>query len=157
MKRYAAVCLLLVLCLLGCSASRDTQVSCKELTLTLPGDYLDLSGESYAQDADFLYGRERLIVLGLGEAKTDLEIYTLDAYTALVLKGNSLACTLETVENSYRFTYDAPVGDTVYTYVTGTYEGPEHFWVVQCYCPAEDLETYQQEITAILDSVRTTK
>lgn len=153
MKRFT-VCLLLILGLLGCSASDATTISCKDLTVTLPNVYMDLSDEAYAKDTDFLYGRERLIVLGLGEKKTDLNVFNLEAYTALVLKDNSLACTLETVENGYRFTYKAPVVDTEYVYVTGTYEGREHFWVIQCYCPAEYLDTYQQEIDTILDSVR---
>ena len=154
MKRCTAVCLLVILFLFGCSAPKDSQVSCKDLTLTLPEAYLDLSGEPYAEDTDFLYGRDQLIVLGLGEKKSDLDIYTLDAYTAQVLNGNALACALETVGNSYRFTYEAPVGDTRYSYVTGTYESPEYFWVVQCYCPTQYLETYRQEISAILDSVK---
>ena len=153
MKRCTAVCLLLVLCLLGCSAANGTQVTCKDLTLTLPDSYLDLSAEAYAEDADFLYGRGRLIVLGLGEKKTELKTATLDGYTALVLKAHALTCSPERTSNGYRFSYDAPVGDTVYTYVTATYESPEHFWVIQCYCPATDLETYTQEISAILDSV----
>ena len=153
MKRFT-VCLLLILCLLGCSASSEITLSCKDLTITLPDIYLDLSKEDYARDVDFLYGRERLIVLGFGEKKSDLNVYNLDAYTALVLKGNSLSSTLETVEDGYRFTYKMPVVDTEYVYVTGTYEGREHFWVVQCYCPAEYLDTYQQEIDIILDSVR---
>ena len=154
MKRCTAVCLLLVLCLLGCSAANGTQVTCKDLTLTLPDSYLDLSRETYAEEADFLYGRERLIVLGIGEKKSSLKVQTLEAYTALVLKGNSLTCTPEATGNGYRFSYDAPIGDTAYTYVTATYESPEHFWVIQCYCPAEHLEAYAQEISSILDSVR---
>lgn len=152
MKRFA-LCVLLILWLTGCSASDQFQITCKDLTITLPETYLDLSEESYAEGADFLYGKERLIILGLGEKKSDLEIYNLEAYTAQVLKGNALSCTLETVGNSYRFTYQAPVYDTSYSYVTGTYETAEHFWVVQCYCPTEYLETYQQEITVILDSI----
>ena len=153
MKRFA-FCFLLILCLTACSSSDKTHISCKGLTITLPELYLDLSEESYAKDTDFLYGRERLIVLGIGEKKSDLEIYNLEAYTAQVLKGNALSCTLETVENSYRFTYQVPVYDKEYTYVTGTFETPEYFWVIQCYCPAEYLETYQQEINTIFDSIQ---
>ena len=154
MKHRTAVCLLLVLCLLGCSAANATQITCKDLTLTLPGTYLDLSAEAYAEEADFLYGKGRLIVMGLGEAKSELKTATLDGYTALVLKAHALTCSPERTSNGYRFSYDAPVGDTVYTYVTATYESPEHFWVIQCYCPAEYSETYAQEISAILDSVQ---
>ena len=154
MKPRTAVCFLLILCLLGCSAAKDTQITCKELTLTLPEIYLDLSAESYAEEADFLYGRGRLIVMGLGEAKSELKTATLDGYTALVLKAHALTCSPERTGNGYRFSYDAPVGDPVYSYVTATYESSAHFWVIQCYCPAEYLETYAQEISTILDSVR---
>ena len=153
MKRLA-LSLLLILCLLGCSASEDIHAVCGDLSFTLPEGYIDLSTESYAADADFLYGREKLIILGLAEKKTALPGCTLETYTELVLEGNGLICTPEEINGSYRFAYEASAGDSVFTYVTGVYEGTDTFWIIQCYCPKGSLYPYQQEILTLLDSVQ---
>ena len=159
MKRYltALVCLVLTLCVLtGCAKNPMLgTISHEDLTLTLPIDFLDLSQESYAQDADFLYGYDSLIVMGMAEKKSALKEMTLKDYTDLVISGNKLTCTPVEDAGSYRFTYEVPVGDTVYTYAAATFEGSSHFWIVQCYCPKGDLPKHEISMTAILGSIKT--
>ncbi len=159
MKRRAALCLLAVLCLLvGCSA-RDAypegmNIACKDIALTVPGDFLDLSADSYAGEADFMFGHDTLIFMGLSESKDSLKKMTLDQYTGYVISGNQLSCTPQVFGDGYVFTYEAPVEGTAYTYVTATYEGEENFWIFQFYCPSDKLSVNQPEIDIILESIR---
>lgn len=159
MKRHstAFVCLVLTLCVLaGCAKNPMLgTISHDDLTLTLPIDFLNLSNENYAQNADFLYGYDSLIVMGMMEKKADLQEMTLKEYTDLVITGNQLTCTPEADSGSYRFTYEMPVGDTVYTYEVAIFQGSTHFWIVQCYCPKGDYAKHAISIDAILGSIKT--
>ena len=159
MKRRVFLCLLTVLCLLaGCVSNGNfpagENIACKDIALTVPGDFIDLSGESYAKDADFMFGKDTLIFEGLAEYKPALKQMTLEQYTGYVISGNKLDCSAETYGNGYRFTYEKPVGDTVYTYVVATFEGADNFWIFQFYCPKGDLEKNLPEIDIILSAVR---
>ncbi len=157
MKRFTA-CLLVAVCLLtGCTNDaypEGMSIACKDLLLTVPGDFLDLSGESYAQDADFLFGHDTLVFRGMAECKDDLKEMTLAEYTAYVISGNELSCTPEACGNGYLFSYEAPIADTVYTYTTATFEGDSYFWILQFYCPSENLAENEPEIDIILEGVQ---
>ena len=159
MKGRIFACLLVILCLLsGCdNYPEGRSVTHKDLTLILPGDFLDLSGESYAEGADSFYGRNRLVLKGLSESKSALQKMTLAEYTAHVISGNGLTCTPTASGDGYLFTYEAPVGDTVYTYTTATYEGQENFWILQFYCPKDTLSENQPEIDIILEGIQPQK
>ena len=126
-----------------------------DLQLTLPGDFIDLSEEAYAQDADFLYGRNTLIVKGMAEKKAGLKKMTLAEYTDLMITGNELDCSATVGSNGYRFVYRAAVGERSYTYYSATFEGKENFWSVQCYCPSEDFAKHQSAMEEMLNSVTT--
>ena len=160
MKFRRILCLLLLICLLtGCNDGypEGKTLTFADLQLTLPGDFMDLSGESYAEDAVFLYGRKTLVVQGLSEQKADLQEMTLAQYTALVISGNQVEAAPVPMGDGYVFTYDAPVGDTVYTYTTATVEGQTNFWILQFYCPKENLAENQPEIDIILEGLQTVK
>lgn len=158
MKRRitAVLCLLVAVCLLaGCDTyPQGTTITCQDLTVTLPGDFIDLSKDGIAKDADFLYGRKTLIVMGLSEKKSDLKQMTLEEYTAYVIKGNELTCTPERSGAGYVFTYEAPAGEDTYTYVIATFEGNTNFWILQFYCPSTDYGENKAEIDIILEGLR---
>ena len=155
MKRRLCACLLVLVCLLsGCTDPVGRAVTHKDLTLILPGDFLDLSGESAAEGADFLYGRYTLVFKGLSESKSQLKEMTLEAYTAYVISGNQLTCSPAAFGAGYIFTYEANVGDTVYSYTVATYESQENFWILQFYCPKDKLEENQPEIDIILQGIQ---
>ena len=155
MKRRVFVCLLALVCVLsGCSDPVGKAIDHKDITLILPADFLDLSGESYAVDADFLYGRNSLVFKGLSENKAALQKMTLAQYTGYVISGNGLSCSPVVFGDGYLFTYEAPIGDTVYSYTTATYEGQENFWIFQFYCPKVDLAENQPEIDIILEGIQ---
>ena len=158
MKRHllAPICLLVILCLLcGCSKYPDGQTfTYGDLRITLPGDFMDLSGEGIDPDADFLYGRNTLVVKGMAEKKAALQEMTLEAYTALVIQGNDLSCEPSASGSGYLFTYAAPVADTMYTYTTATFEGADSFWILQFYCPSANIGENQPEIDIILEGIQ---
>ena len=155
-KWTAVLCLMLAVCLLaGCTNyPLGTTVICKDLQLTVPGDFVDLSEESYAQDADFLYGWNTLVFMGLSEDKSKLQKMTLEDYTSLVISGNGRSSTPQACGDGFLFTYEATVADTLYTYTTATFEGPSNFWILQFYCPSVHLEENQPEIDIILESIQ---
>ncbi len=159
MKQTAKLLLCLLVCaalLAGCGETRET-FSCKDLTLQLPAGYRDLSAESFAGDADFLLGGDRVILQGIAEEKTALlEMdpgWTLERYGQYMLQANGLSCPLDGSDGCYRFTYDAPVDGTTYTYTGAVWEGSVHYWVVQVYCPSDVFQDKQQEIRSILDTL----
>ena len=149
----SALCLVVALCLLCGCAKTGSNVICKDLSLTLPADFMDLSSENYAGDADLFYGRKTLIVKGLAEKKADLVEMTLEEFTGYVVSSNKLSCTPAPTEYGYVFTYDAPVGEKAYCYTTATFEGPENFWILQFYCPGDNAKEHKADIDAILKTI----
>ncbi len=154
--RRGFVCLLLVVCLLaGCvdGYPEGIKISCKDLTLTIPGDFIDLSGEDIG-DGEFLYGRNTLIFTGLAEDKSTLQEMTLDEYTGFVISGNKRTCTPTVFGDGYLFSYEAAVDGAPYTYTIATGEGTSNFWILEFYCPSEDLAENQPEIDMILSGLQ---
>ena len=159
MKRHHAggICLVLLICLCllaGCSDPVGYAKTHKDLTLILPADFLDLSQESYAEDADFLYGRHSLVFKGLAESKASLKAMTLQEYTDTVVSANQKTATPEVSGAGYIFTYEANIGGTVYAYTVATYEAQENFWILQFYCPKDTLAENQPEIDIILEGIQ---
>ena len=154
MKGRIFACLLAVMLVLsGCSDGYpvgSVKVH-KDLTVILPGDFIALTPDG---NADFLYGRHTLVFKGLSEPKSSLQKMTLSEYTNYVISGNKLTCTPSATGDGYLFTYEAPVGDEIYTYTVATYEGPENFWILQFYCPRANLAENQPEIDIILEGIQ---
>ncbi len=158
MKRRIALCILAVCLLAGCAATKapqDTQVTCQDIVFTVPGDFLDLSSEDYASDTEFMFGRGTLVFTGMAERKESLIDMDLTQYTGYVISTNGIEATAEKSGNGYRFTYEKQVGDSLYAYVVETFEGPSNFWILQFYCPKENLQENLPYINVISDAVRT--
>ena len=154
--RRGFVCLLVVLCLLtGCADGypEGIKIQCKDLQLTLPGDFIDLSDEGIG-DGEFLYGRNTLVFTGLAEDKNGLQEMTLDEYTGYVISGNELTCSPIVCGDGYLFSYEATIGEIPYTYTIATGEGASNFWILQFYCPSADLAENQPEIDIILSGLQ---
>ena len=162
MKRFALafVSVLVIVCLLfGCADNypEGQTVTYEDLQMTLPGDFIDLSSESYAEDAEFLYGRNTLILKAMAEKKEAVQEMSLDVYTAWIIKGNELSCTPEVFRDGYLFSYETPVGNENYTYTTAVFEGKTNFWLLQFYCPSVNLKENQPEMDIILSAVQLQK
>ena len=159
MRRHViAVILAVVFLFAGCGNSalypEGMNITCKDLALTVPGDFADLSAEESAKDADFMYGRKTLVFMGLSQPKAELPGMTLSQYTNRVIEDNQVPCIAVPTGGGYLFTYEKTLGDTVYIYTVATYETTENFWILQFYGPAENLQENQPEIDIILESIR---
>ena len=156
MKRRIFACLLVVFLLVGCASDPVGYAKThKDLTLILPADFLDLSGSmSLAGEPDFVYGRYSLVFQGLAESKESLEEMTLLEYTNQVITANKRKTTPQVSGAGFIFTYEADVDNTVYSYTIATYETQENFWILQVFCPKEDLTENQPEIDIILEGIQ---
>ncbi len=157
-RRIFAVLLAVVCLLAGCGNSElypeGMNITCKDLEMTIPGDFVDLSAEESAKDADFMYGWKTLVYMGLSQPKADLPNTTLSQYTNRVIQDNQLPCTPIPTGNGYLFVYQKLLDDTDYTYTVATFETAENFWILQFYGPSADSPEHQPEIDIILASLR---
>ena len=159
MSRRILIAMLVAVCLLvGCGNSKlypeGRNIACKDLALTVPGDFADLSAEESAKDADFMYGRKSLVFMGLSQPKAVLKGMTLPQYTDRVISENKWGCSAVPTGDGYLFSYETSVADTLYTYTVATFEGDTNFWILQFYGPTADLQENQPEIDIILESIR---
>ena len=147
-----AACLLVVFLLAGCGSDPvGYGVTHKDLNLILPADFIELEN---TEGADFLYGRHSLVFKGLSESKESLQAMTLAQYTDSVIAANQKDVTPKQSGAGYLFTYEANVGDSVYSYTVATYETQENFWILQFYCPKDTLAENQPEIDIILEGIQ---
>ena len=161
MKRI--VCLLLTLCLcLGlCACGKEEAAAVvhtyEDLSIRLPADFIDLTGEDYAADLTFLQGLDPIAVNGLREEKAVFASHGLELdlarYAKLVVLSNNLSVQPESNEGFYSFTYEATAEGVSYTYVVTLWETAEAFWTVQAYCPTAEYNNVSGEIWEILSSV----
>lgn len=153
------VLLLTVSLLWGCSGKDAQQtVTCQELTLTLPGSYLDLSESVSSDAAAFVYGHESIVVMATYEDAAMLEAYLpgLDAlqYAQLFVQTNQLDSQVTEQDGIPTFTYTVAGEDTSLTYLCGVFQSDARFWVVQVYCPAPLFTKCQEQMQQILSSVK---
>ena len=158
--RVLAILLALSFVLIGCNQPEvaDQTVVCGELTLTLPGNYVNLGEEAYATDVDFLYGRGDEAVLGIKQDRLALETYfpEIDAFTfaEMFVEKAELDVTVEQTEDLVFFVYTANAGGTQVTYLSGVFMTEQNFWVLQFYCPSEDFSARNAAFMGYLASVR---
>ncbi len=70
--------LLAVVCLIFCGcAVKDQTIVAEELTMTIPGDYVDCSAEDYAAGYTLVYGSQEAAVMALKEPIALFEEYGL--------------------------------------------------------------------------------
>ena len=86
--------LLLALAVLALSAcGADTQTH-GEMTISLPEGFVELSGENYAADFDFLYQNSTVAVAGIRETKAALPVHdgppTVQYFAEMLMDHNHL-------------------------------------------------------------------
>ena len=156
MKRRVAV-ILLALSLLLCCACGAQEQSHRELTLRLPKDFVDLSGESYAADFDFLYQNSAVAIAGIRESKYALPVLdgppSVQYYAEMLMDHNDLPGQPEQKDGIWHFSYEAVSAGTPMTYICAVYECTECFWLVQAYCKSEAFPAQQKAMWKYLSSV----
>lgn len=165
MKRFTAVvALLLAVCLLaGCSDALNKvvppqEITVEDLTLSLPGYFINWSKEDWAAGFPFVYGFDSSAVLGVKESVSTLEASLSEVsarkYADLFLEYNGLDSTVSEADGLITFSYTANAQETEITYLCGVFKGSTHFWVIQCYCASADYGKFQADFLQILKSVR---
>ena len=149
--------LLLALAVLALSAcGADTQTH-GEMTISLPEGFVDLSGENYAADFDFLYQNSTVAVAGIRETKAALPVLdgppTVQYYAEMLMDHNDLPGQPEQKDGIWYFSYEAVSAGTPMTYICAVYECAECFWLVQTYCKTEAFPSQQANMWKYLSSV----
>ena len=158
---FKVFCGVLALCLVlcGCSAKQqDKVVTCKELVLTLPASYVDLSDQSYAAGLSFVYGVDQEAVLAIHESRASLETYypDIDAeqYGMLFVETNGYDCQVGKLGQLVTFTYRKVAQNIELTYLCGVFMSEENFWCVQFYCPSEDFSENEEKFMDYLQKIK---
>ena len=153
MRRFLPLLLALTILLLSaCGAKTQTY---GDLRIQLPGEFVDLSGESFAADFDFLYQGQGVAVAGIRESRLAVETAygPLDAqkYAALSMKLHGIAGEPSLKDGIWHFSYSALSNTQQVTYLCAVYETAENLWLVQAYCPAEhyDADTMWQYVCSV--------
>ena len=156
MRKLIALSTLICLCLSIAACGHEPSLKShtfQDLTIQIPTDYINLSGEEYAAGLDFVFGLDPIAVNGLREEKAAFEAYGLELdlqrYGDLLMKSNNVKSTLSEKDGIWHFSYAS--GE--FTYVVTLWETEDAFWTVQAYCPTQDYSKVQKDIWNLLSSV----
>jgi len=166
MKKLIAVILCLTLSLgifCGCESVLDEvvppqTVTVDDITMTLPGYFINWSNEDWAKDFPFVYGFNSSAVLGVKEDIATLEAsipnLTAKDYADLFVEYNGLTSTITEENGLVTFSYTASSGSTQITYLCAGYKGATNFWVIQCYCESGEFSKFEADFISLLKSVQ---
>ena len=154
MKKILLLLLVLSLCLCGCGAKEATlSHTYEDLTIHIPTDFTDLTGEEFAAGLNFVFGRDPIAINGLPEEKATFEAYglqlTLEDYGKFLMLSNNITSELAKKDGIYTFNYES----SDMTYVVTLHETDTAFWTVQAYCPTADYSKVKTAMWDILSSV----
>ena len=157
------VLVLLVSMLSGCALTQllgDKEITFDDLTITVPGMYLNLLNVADNPDLAFLYGFEDTAVLGIQESISDVQgsfgtkVRSAKDYANLYISVNKLASTVVEKDGLVTFTYTAEVDGQSFTYLSAVFANAEHFWLVQTYCYTENFEKNEADFMECLKSIK---
>ena len=140
MKKLFALLLVFSLLLTGCGETETASHSYEDLTIQIPTDYIELTGEDFAAGLNFVFGKDPIAVNGLREEKATFEAYGL---------ANNVSAAIAEKDGIYTFSYES----SGFTYVVTVWETETAFWTVQAYCPTENYGSVKDDMWKILSSV----
>ena len=146
MKRLLLALLASVM-LFGCSKkSREHRISLDQLTLTLPGEFTQMS----AQDAAFAYVGDQVYIHGYRESKAELLQYfqsiSLESYVRILAEDRDPYLDTRETDGIWNYSYTACPADEEYTFLCVFYETPDSFWRIQAGCPSDRYEENKQAL-----------
>ena len=154
MRKLIPLLLALSLLLVACGAEENTAShTYEDLTLSIPVDYIELTGEDFAEGLDFVFGRDPIALNGLREEKATFEAYGLELdlqrYADLIRMSNNVSAEVTQRDGIWNFSYESGG----FTYVVTLWETEDAFWTVQAYCPNENYGKVKDDMWKILSSV----
>jgi hypothetical protein len=154
MRKLILLLLVFALCFTACGAKETTAPhTYDDLTIRIPTEYVELTGEDFAAGLDFIFGLDPIAINGLREEKATFEAYglslDLESYGSFVILANNVSATLEQKDGIHTFSYESGG----FTYVTTIWETEDAFWTVQAYCPTENYAKAKKDMWNILSSV----
>ena len=155
-KMIRILALLLILTLLaGCGASTKTY-TCNELSMTVPSNMRDVSGQSDFSAFTFALDSSKIAIFALNETFADypvLEEYSTKEYAELVISTYQLnSVVAERFSSNYHYiVYTAETTQGEFTYMAGIFKNDKGFWMVQICTPTSNYN--EQTFFTYMDSV----
>lgn len=154
MRKLLVLLLVFSLCLTGCSSKTETAAhTYEDLTIQIPTDYIELTGEEFADSLDFIFGKDPIAINGLREEKATFAAYGLELdlqrYGELIRLSNNVSGDLTQRDGIWTFSYESGG----FTYVVTLWETETAFWTVQAYCPNENYGSVKDDMWEILRSI----
>ena len=152
MKRVVIVilCLLMVTSLL-CACGKDVgekTFTYKNISMTIPDNYEDMSEEEDAEYLDFAVGKGVNIVMG-----TKVYGFTAEDYVKYSDFGSEISKDFEERNGYIYFQYKYSEKGIDYLYDVGLFDDNGDLWIIQVSSLEEHYSKKQDTILAILDSV----
>lgn len=152
--------LLAMVMLAGCSLIKvkypPVSFSCRDMTMNVPADLTDISGQSDYSSYVFALGSEDFAVLGINELFSDypkLEDYNTGTYAQMLVMVYGINGNVrERDGKDYHYivyTTDIDLGEC--TCVAGVFRSSKGFWIIQVLSTTEEYD--QEESLSYLDSV----
>ena len=157
------VLVMLVSILSGCSFREllsDKELTFDDLTITVPGTYVNMKLLTNNPDLAFVYGIGDTAVLGIQETIVDVQnavgyhVETAADYAMeYIIQNRLMDARTQTTDGIVNFTYTAEVEGQSFTYLSAAFVNDEHFWLVQTYCYTENFEANKADFWECIQSV----
>ena len=155
--KILAICLIACLMLTACGGTKTKLYSCEGLTIEVPANYKEVTGEA-AQQYTFALSNNKTTVMGLREEKAILEALgmdlTLEEYASVIQSSNNKQMSVSTYNNQIIMEFDSYVDGKPYTYLASVYESEDAFWLIQFASLKSDHEKYRGDFFSQLLSVK---
>ena len=156
--KLLSLCLMACLMLTACGGTtKTTEFSCDGLTMTVPADYRQMTGEE-VQAYTFALTNNKTILMGLREEKAIFRSFgmelTLDDYMQIIREANQQEMTVDTYNGQYMIKFESVVEGNRFKYLASVYESEDAFWLIQFGCPESDFEDFRGDFFEQLLSVK---
>ncbi len=145
--RIIAVFLLVCILLVGCDVSKilenlpEKEYSCGDVSITLPGNFIDYSGKAEAKDKEFLFANNEIGITGIQENKKELyDLFgkmDIQGYAELIAEINELDTTVKEKDGYWHYTYEEEIDGDKYTYLNVFHETSADYWIIQINCKSD--------------------
>lgn len=145
--KIIAVLLLVCVLLVGCDVSKiletlpDKTYTYGDISITLPGKFIDYSGKDEAKGKEFLFASSEIGVSGVRENKKELyELFgrmDIKGYAELISEINELDATAAQKDGFWHYTYEEEADGDKYTYLNVFHETSTDYWNIQVHCKSD--------------------